>query len=153
MFIRHNKTIHRDHIAILRSHLRLRGRSLRDSRSIVASLVSSVYCFMDWKANRPSSLFHLYPPLVPRPLFGLNGAKVSLFISLPLPRALERVYARIRFQSLKAGREGGHCGRAKVARATRRRHGARRHDCRFKAGRPRPPERGLHSLSLGHDGG
>ena len=138
MFIRH-KMKHRDPIALLRSYLRLRSRSPRDSRSFHRPFHPFTVLWTGkptvLPAPSPPPSFHLYPPLVPRPLFGL---KVSLFISLSLAlaRALERVYARIRFQSLKAGRRtlrtDGRRGKSCEGGAVEARWQL---DCRFRAGR------------------
>ena len=82
---------HRDLIALLRSYLRLRRRSPRDSRSFHRPF----HPFTVLWTGKPTALpapspppsFHLYQPPVPRPLFGLNGPKVSLFISLSCSRS------------------------------------------------------------------
>ena len=86
----------------------------------------------------------LFPPLSTSgasPLVWLERSESSI-VYLFLSRALERVYARIRFQSLKAGLDGrtngGHSGRTADAAAKVGGSDAvearRRLDCRFKAG-------------------
>ena len=115
---------------------------------------------MDWKANRPSRALSasLFPPL------STSGASPPVwlesfivYLSLALARASERVYARIRFQSLKAERldartEDNADATGKVARARQWWHGGGDSiaDSRQAAA---AAARALHSLSLGHDGG
>ena len=150
---------HRDPIALLRSYLCLRSRSFRDSRSFHRPF----HPFTVLWTGKPTALLvalssSLFPPLSTSgasPLVWLERSEsfiVYLSLSLALARALERVYARIRFQSLKAGRvdartEDNADATGKVARAAQWWHGGGDSiaDSRQAAA--------LHSLSLGHDGG